>query len=133
MELRRVGGTVEAFVEGLPAGPRATARELRALVARAAPHLEETVRWALPIYRGRADVAALLVYDEEVHLAFFEGTRLNVEGAMLERTRITEAAYLLQGVGDRVRFLRFKAGQGVDGQTVVALVRQAVAFDGQVG
>jgi hypothetical protein len=74
-------------------------------------------------------VAALLVYDEEVHLAFFNGARLTVDGGMLERTGITEAIYLLQGVGDRVRFLRVKAPGDVEPQTVAELVRQAAALD----
>lgn len=129
MDLKRAAGDVDAFEASLPPRQRDVVAALRRAVRQAAPQLEESVRWGIPVYRGRSNVAALLAYDEGVHLAFFEGARLRVDRGMLERTGIAEALYLLQGVGDRVRFLRLRAAGEVDPQTVAELLRQAVEVD----
>lgn len=130
MELKRASGSVDAFVQALAPAQRKTVEAARAAVRAAAPELAETVRWGLPVYAGRSNVLALLVYEEEVHLALFEGARLTVTRAMLERTGAKEAPYLLQGVGDRVRFLRLRGARDVEPQTVAELVREAVRLDG---
>jgi hypothetical protein len=129
VELKRTGRDIDAFVAALPPGQQELVAALRRTVKAAAPHLVETVRWDIPVFTGRAPVAALLCYDEEVHLSFFEGARLKVDAAMLERTGIKEALYLLQGVGDRVRFLRMRAAADFEPETVAELARQAAALD----
>lgn len=132
MELKRAVGGVDAFVGELGPAQRETVEVLRAAVRAAAPGLAEVLRWGLPVYAGRSNVLALLVYDDEVHLAFFEGARLTVTRAMLERTGVKEAPYLLQGVGDRMRFLRLRAARDMDRRTVAELVGEAVRLDGGV-
>lgn len=131
VELKRAadGDDVDAFQASLPPGQQAMVAALRRALRAAAPALRETVAWGVPVYRGRANVAAVLAYDEEVHLAFFEGARLTVDPGMLKRTGITEALYLLQGVGDRIRFLRLRTAGEIDPETVAELVRQAVQLD----
>jgi hypothetical protein len=133
VELLRATADIDGFVESLSPGRRETVQALRGLIARAAPDLTEAVRWEVPVFAGRSNVLAILVYDREVHLVFFGGVRLRVTPEMLERTGITEEPHLLQGVGDRVRFLRLKGPGDVEPQTAAELVRQASQLDRGAG
>ena len=108
-----------------------TVERLRALIRADAPGLLENVRWKLLVYEGRGPVAALLVYDAYVHLAFFEGARLRVAPDMVERSGAREPQSLLRGVADRMRWLRYDSAAAVDEETVRGLLLQALALDGQ--
>ena len=108
-----------------------TVERLRALIRPDAPGLLENVRWKLLVYEGRGPVAALLVYDAYVQLAFFECARLRVAPDMVERSGAREPQYLLRGVADRMRWLRYDSAAAVDEETVRGLLLQALALDGQ--
>ncbi len=51
--------------------------KLRDIVHRAAPDLEEVMRWSVPCYKGKGLVCAIGAFKEHVNLHFFRGAELH--------------------------------------------------------
>ncbi len=67
---------VDAVIRGLDPSLRPIAIALRDLVRRTAPELRETVKWNVPVWVGRKNVACIMIYPDHVNLGFFQGAKL---------------------------------------------------------
>jgi len=89
-------------------------RELRKLVKRVAPGLEETVKWGNGCWvKGKENVALVYSADDHVQFGFFAGSALMDPKALLE------------GAGRYVRHVKVHAPSDIDESAFANLLRQA--------
>jgi len=112
----------EALLEDFPAPMQAIAQRLRDVVTQAIPEALERVRpgwrligYDLPIGKRLVYFAFVLPEDVHVHLGFGHGW------AMRDPHRTLRGA----GITKRVRWLTFVAGDEIDAERCVELVREA--------
>lgn len=95
---------------------RRFARTLRALVARVAPTLVESVKWTNGCWLlGKAPVCYLHAAADHLQFGFFRGAAL------------TDPLRLLRGSGQYVRHVKVCRAADVDAAALTALVREAAA------
>jgi hypothetical protein len=93
---------------------RALIRALRKFVARAAPQLEESVKWGNGCWvKGKAPVAYVYSAPDLVQLGFFHGAAL------------ADPKGLLEGKGEYVRHIKVRAAKDIDEAAFGPLLRQA--------
>jgi len=112
----------EALLEDFPAPMQAIAQRLRNVVTQAIPEALERVRpgwrligYDLPIGKRLVYFAFVLPEDVHVHLGFGHGWAMRDPHRMLHGAGITK----------RVRWLTFVAGDEIDAERCVELVREA--------
>jgi len=112
----------EALLEDFPAPMQAIAQRLRDVVTQAIPEALERVRpgwrligYDLPIGKRLVYFAFVLPEDVHVHLGFGHGWAMRDPHRMLRGAGITK----------RVRWLTFVAGDEIDAERCVELVREA--------
>jgi hypothetical protein len=112
----------EALLEDFPAPMQAIAQRLRDVVTQAIPEALERVRpgwrligYDLPIGKRLIYFAFVLPEDVHVHLGFGHGWAMRDPHRMLHGAGITK----------RVRWLTFVAGDEIDAERCVELVREA--------
>lgn len=95
---------------------RGVIADVRALIAEAAPLLDETVKWGNGCWQN-ATLPLLFLYGgrDHVQFGFFAGATLD------------DPARLLRGDGRFVRHVRIEATDDLDRAALADLVRQAVA------
>src|SRR5688572_8884004 len=67
---------VDAFIESLPDSARPVTAKLCAIIRKAAPNLEEVIRWNSPVWKGRGLVCALAAFKNHVSITFWRGAEL---------------------------------------------------------
>jgi len=112
----------EALLEDFPAPMQAIAQRLRDVVTQAIPEALERVRpgwrligYDLPIGKRLVYFAFVLPEDVHVHLGFGHGWAMRDPHRMLHGAGITK----------RVRWLTFVAGDEIDAERCVELLREA--------
>jgi len=112
----------EALLEDFPTPMQAIAQRLRDVVTQAIPEALERVRpgwrligYDLPIGKRLVYFAFVLPEDVHVHLGFGHGWAMRDPHRMLHGAGITK----------RVRWLTFVAGDEIDAERCVELVREA--------
>ena len=90
-------------------------RPLRRLVKRAAPQLQESVKWGNGCWvQGKAPVAYVYSAPDHVQFGFFHGSDLD------------DPMGLLAGQGKFVRHVKVRTRADIDERALGALLRQAV-------
>lgn len=93
---------------------QAILRELRKLVKRVRPGLEESVKWGNGVWLdGTKPVAYVYAASDHVQFGFFAGSRLK------------DPEKLLQGSGAYVRHVKVRNPSDIDVRDFAALLRQA--------
>lgn len=111
--------SVEAYIASASEFARPICTKLREIVHKAAPKLEEGIKWGSPNYKGNGLVCSIGAFKEHVTLYFFRGAELeNVAG-------------LLQyGEGNATsRSVKFASLGEVKAKPLTALVKQAAELD----
>lgn len=89
-------------------------RALRRFVKRAAPQLEESVKWGNGVWvKGKAPVSYVYSAPDHVQFGFFRGAKLK------------DPKGLLRGKGAYVRHVRLAKTAGIDEKALHALLKQA--------
>lgn len=98
-----------------PPGNQRLIRALRAFVRRAAPKLEESVKWGNGCWvKGDRPVAYAYSDEDHVQFGFFRGASL------------ADPRGLLEGKGQYVRHVKVRQPADIDEKAFAALLRQAV-------
>lgn len=114
MKRMKAYATFDAYLAGQTPRNQALIRELRALVRRAAPDLEEAVKWGNGCWvRGKENVAYVYSAAEYVQFGFFGGSALK------------DPKGLLEGKGRYVRHVKVRAPADIDERAFSNLIRQA--------
>jgi hypothetical protein len=114
--------TFDLYLADQAPGNRAIVRALRGFVKRAAPGLEESVKWGNGCWlAGGAPIAYVYADRDHVQFGFIRGASLRDPGK------------LLQGNGQYVRHVKVRRVADIDGKAFGALLRQAVRLGGVTG
>ena len=106
--------TFDEYLADQPAKNRTLIRALRKFVKRAAPKLEEAVKWGNGCWvKGKAPVAYVYSGQGLVQFGFFRGASL------------ADPQRLLEGKGEYVRHVKVRAAADIDEAAFGALLRQA--------
>ncbi len=107
-------GSFDEYLAGQARRNQSILRALRKFVKRAAPQLEESVKWGNGCWvKGKAPVAYVYSAPEYVQFGFFAGSRLK------------DPKGLLQGEGQYVRHIKVFKPSDIDARAFAALLRQA--------
>ena len=106
--------TFDLYLADQPPKNRTIIRALRKFVKRAAPKLEESVKWGNGCWiKGKDPVSYVHSAPGHVQLGFFRGASLD------------DPKGLLEGEGAYVRHIKLRAVKDIDEAALGALLRQA--------
>lgn len=104
----------DAFLADKKPKHQAIIRALRRFVRRAAPQLEESVKWGNGVWlKGKAPVSYAYCGPDHVQFGFFRGASLK------------DPKQLLQGKGAYVRYIKLFKPSDLDAKAFGVLLRQA--------
>jgi hypothetical protein len=109
--------TIDECLARLPAVQQEIAATLRALILKAAPQLDEAVKWGYPCFVGTEKVCSIMDFKDHVNLAFFRGAEL------------ADPDGLLEGTGKGMRQVKFSAVKDIPEKAVAALVKEAARLE----
>ena len=112
----------DAYVAALEGWRADTVRDLRAIIAAAAPDAGQIIKWGNLVFVSDGLMALIRAEDHRVLLGFWRGKRL---AAMEPRIR-PSGKYELGN-------WTFRQGDGVAPDAVTAVVREAVALNRRLG
>lgn len=114
----RPGALVANHFDTLTPVQAGLARAVQQLVLRAAPDLEQTVKWGnlVFLHAGR-HLLAIVVHKAHVNLQLFHGAEL------------AERYSQLEGVGKGMRQLKLRPSQPLDEELITALVQASLAIE----
>ncbi len=104
----------DTYVRSLKAPVAAIAGELREMVRKTAPDLEEKIRYSFPHYDLDGTVVYIMAASEHVDLVFYDGVDLK------------DPKTLLVGRGKRLRHVKIRTPGDVRNPALKALVKEAV-------
>ena len=113
--------TIEEYVEGLGDWRAEVVRAVDALVRKAAPEANASIKWAQPVYEQGGPFAYVKAFGSSVNFGFWRGTEL------------TDPDGQLEGTGDRMRHVKLTSPDAVDPERFRAWVEEAVALNSQKG
>jgi len=109
--------TFDAYLADQPAANQVILRALRSFVKRAAPTLEESVKWGNGCWvKGKRPVAYVYSAPDYVQFGFFAGSRLK------------DPKGLLHGQGQHVRHIKVRERSDIDERAFRSLLKQAVGM-----
>lgn len=111
--------SVENYIDNVPSFARPMIERLRKIIRKAAPHLEEAIRWSSPNYKGRELVCAFAAFQKNVALVFWRGADLDDPKGLL-----------VHGQGrSAMRSAKFTSLDQIDEKMVRAWVLAAAKLD----
>jgi hypothetical protein len=109
---------VDAYIDALPDWQRAICREIRGLVHRADPDIEETIkRTVQPYFVLDGNVAALLAAKDHVTIFLYDGGLTPDPEGMIDGGHRNETG----------RFIRIRRDQPINGPALMAIFRHIAA------
>jgi len=108
---------MDDYISKLPPAQQEIVVALRKLVRKAAPKLQEAVKWGYPCYIGIGKVCSIMAFTAHVNLAFFRGAEL------------TDPDGLLEGTGKGMRHFKVRSPQDIRTKAVAALLKAAANLD----
>ena len=114
--------TFDDWLEGVDAGLKPLAVELRQMFLEAEPDLRESIKWGNPCFEKKLRVFYLASQgDRYVTLGLWQGALLqNPEG-------------LIEGTGKRMRHVKIRGEEELGNPAVGRIIREAVGIDGTEG
>ena len=110
------GANVEKILESLSPEKKELTEQLRSIVKKVLPEIEETVKWGNITYLLNGEnLAWIIVYDEHVDLGFFRGTELNSK--------------LLEGTGKNLRHIKIKNKNELNEAEITRLLEKAAELE----
>lgn len=110
---------MDAYIASKPDFARPICTKLREIVRKAAPKLEEGIKWGSPNYKGNGLVCSIGAFKEHVTLFFFRGAELENVDRLLQHGEGNASS----------RSVKFTSLAEVKAKPLTALVKQAVEID----
>lgn len=110
-------GAVDAYLKKLDPDIRALVAALRRVVLKAAPGIEEALKWSTPVYSMSGLVCWLHAARSHAAVGFYHGASL------------ADPKGLLEGEGKRLRHMKVRSSREVRPAIVAGWVRQAVKLN----
>ena len=111
---------VDQVLKGVDPNIRRLAEDVRRVVKRAAPEMQEFVKWGAPTYvvNGK-NVACIMVYKNHVNLGFFQGAKMKSKR--------------LEGIGKGLRHVKVYRLKDIDEKEFTRLIREAIRLTRRAG
>jgi len=118
---RSRGMTVDEYVARQGSWQKDVIAQLREILREGAPGATEQIKWGQPVYDWNGPFAHIKAFSSSVNLGFWRGATLK------------DPAGLLSGEGDRMKHVKITTPAGVHHHEFVALVREAVRLNDELG
>lgn len=111
------GAPVDAYFAEQPPEKRVLLEKLRALVDKAVPDAESTIKWGVPFYqRNGKSVCSLAAFKEHVGINFFASPSV-----------LVDPGKKLEGGGKTMRMLKVRSAQDIDSASILRWLKATVA------
>ncbi|MGH2492873.1 MAG: DUF1801 domain-containing protein [Candidatus Limnocylindria bacterium] len=111
------GAPVDAYFAEQPPEKRVLLEKLRALVDKAVPDAESTIKWGVPFYqRNGKSVCSLAAFKEHVGINFFAPPSV-----------LVDPGKKLEGGGKTMRMLKVRSAQDIDSASILRWLKATVA------
>jgi hypothetical protein len=112
-----LGAPVESYFRQQPPEKRALLEKLRALVAKAVPDADASIKWGVPFYqRNGKNVCALAAFKEHVGINIFASPAV-----------LADPGKKLEGEGKGMRMLKVRRPEDIDSASIVRWLKATVA------
>ena len=113
--------TVDAYLASLEDWQAAIGTRLREIITATAPHAEEAIKWAQPVYSHRGPFMYFKAFKKSVNVGFWRGVSLSDPDGLLE------------GSGVKMRHVPIRSVEEIDEETLQKFIRQAIQLNKEFG
>jgi hypothetical protein len=115
-----LGAPVDSYFADQPPEKRALLEKLRALVAKAVPDADASIKWGVPFYqRNGKNVCSLAAFKEHVGINFFASPDV-----------LVDPGKKLEGGGKTMRMLKVRTASDIDSASILRWLKATVAAAG---
>src|SRR5687767_4657603 len=112
-----LGAPVDSYFTQQPPEKRALLEKLRALVAKAVPDADASIKWGVPFYQRKGkNVCALAAFKEHVGINFFASPAV-----------LVDPGKRLEGEGKTMRMLKVRRPEDIDNAGILRWLKATVA------
>ncbi len=108
---------MNAFISKLSPSNRKIVKNLRGIILKAVPNVEEAIKWGMPCYSQNGMICHIIPAKAHVSLAFSKGVGL------------TDPNSLLQGEGKKMRHIKLRSENEIKTKIIATWVREAVSLN----
>jgi hypothetical protein len=109
--------TVDEYVASLEEWQAEVVSALRTLIRQAAPQVQESIKWAQPVYEDHGPVCYIKAFKNSVNFGFWRGVDL------------TDPQALLQGTGEKMRHVKLTGLGDIREELFQSFVREAAELN----
>jgi len=110
-------GDMNAFMDKLSPSNKKIVKNLRKIILKAVPNVDEEIKWGMPCYSQNVMICNIIPAKAHVSLAFFKGVGL------------TDPNRLLEGEGKKMRHIKLRSENEIKTKIIAAWVREAVSLN----
>jgi hypothetical protein len=112
-----LGAPVNSYFTQQPPEKRVLLEKLRALVAKAVPDADASIKWGVPFYQRKGkNVCALAAFKEHVGINFFASPAV-----------LIDPGKRLEGEGKSMRMLKVRRPEDIDNASILRWLKATVA------
>lgn len=112
---------VDEYVATLPPEHATIVNELRSIIAKTAPKMNEAYKWAQPVFEWNGPAIWIKAYKSYVNIGFWRGAEME------------DAHGLLEGTGDRMRHVKLANLKDIKKKALHDYIKQAVQLNTRKG
>ena len=109
--------TVDEYIQTLEPWQAEIVSHVRALLLRTTAELQESIKWAQPVYEANGLVCYMKAFKSTVNVGFFRGADLR------------DPKGLLEGSGGSMRHLKLRSIQAVGPDDLIDFIKQALELN----
>jgi len=113
--------SVEEYVSSLEDWKGEIVGELREIVLSVSPEIEESIKWAQPVYESNGPFSYIKAFKDSVNFGFWRGVDLKDPKGML------------LGSGEKMRHVKITKPEDIDHKLFSDFVRQAIKLNEELG
>jgi len=113
--------TVDDYISSLDDPLAAIVAKLRQILLMTAPGVDETIKWAQPVYESDGPFAYIKSFSDTVNIGFWRGMEIH------------DPKDLLQGHGDKMRHITVRHVSEIDSAAISDFVVQAINLNRVLG
>ena len=106
--------TVDAYIASLETWQAEVVSSVRQIVLKTAPHAEEAIKWAQPVYSNNGPFAYIKAFKNSVNFGFWRGVD------------IADTQGILEGSGEKMRHVKLSSLDDIDENAFANFIQQAV-------
>ncbi len=113
--------SVEEYISSLEDWKGEIVAELREIILEVSPEINESIKWAQPVYSSNGPFSYIKAFNNAVNFGFWRGVDLE------------DPKGILQGSGEKMRHVRLTKLDDIDHKVFSDFVRQAIELNEDLG